>query len=127
MDPQRQRLRELAGRLVRLHSLLMDRERRSYEDQHGPVGSRELLHLLLHDQRFAWLRSLSTLMAHIDELVDADEPIARGDVERLLGETHRLLKSGDSGAFQDKYRDALQESPDVVMVHAGITAVLRGP
>src|SRR5437763_11797271 len=123
MDPQRQRLRELAGRLVRLHSLLLDRERRSYEDQHGPVGSRELLHLLLHDEHFAWLRALSTLMARIDELVDADEPIARGDVERLLGETHRLLKSGDSGAFQDKYRDALQESPDVVMVHAGITAV----
>ena len=127
MDQHRERLRELARGLVRLHSLLLERERRVYEERHGAVGSRELLHLLLHDQHFAWLRSLSTLMARIDELVDAEEPITAVDAERLLGEVYRLLKSGDSGAFQDKYRDALQESPDVVMVHAGITAVLRRP
>jgi hypothetical protein len=126
MDQHRERLRELARGLVRLHSLLLERERRAYEERHGRVESRELLRLLLHDEEFVWLRSLSTLMARIDELVDAEESIAAGDAERLLGEVHRLLKSGDRGAFQDKYRDALQESPDVVMVHAGISGVLRG-
>jgi len=123
---ERQRLRELSSRLVRLHSLLLDRERRAYEDQHGPVGPRELLHLLINDEQFAWLRSLSTLMAQIDALVDAGEPVAAADAQLLLRETYRLLKSGDSGAFQNKYRDALQESPDVVMVHAGISELLRG-
>src|SRR5947207_4954756 len=123
---ERQRLRELSSRLVRLHSLLLDRERRAYEDQHGPVGPRELLHLLINDEQFAWLRSLSTLMAQIDALVDAGEPVAVADAQLLLRETYRLLKSGDSGAFQNKYPDALQESPDVVMVHAGISELLRG-
>ena len=121
----RQRLRELSSRLVGLHSLLLDRERRAYETLHGSVGARELLHLLINDEQFAWLRSLSTLMAQIDALVDAGEPLAAADAELLLRETYRLLKSGDSGAFHDKYRDALQESPDVVMAHAGISELLR--
>jgi hypothetical protein len=125
VESERERLRELAARLVRLHSLLLDRERRAYERAHGHVGSHELLQLLLHDQFFAWLRSLSGLMARVDELIDAEEPVSPTAAARLLRETHQLLKSGDRGAFQDKYRDALQESPDVVMVHAGISEVLR--
>ena len=121
----RERLRALGGGLVQLHALLMDRERRAYEAVYGPVGSGELLQLLLGDERFAWLRSLSALMAAVDERVDADEPLAAGDAERVVREAHRLLKSGDRGAFQDKYREALQESPDVVMAHARISELLR--
>ena len=108
-----------------LHALLMDRERQAYEGRHGRVGSAELLRLLLGDEHFAWLRALSSLMAEVDELADTDEAVPTADVDRLLDETHRLLKSGDRGAFQDKYRVALQESPDVVMAHARISAVLR--
>ena len=125
MDDERERLRQLSAGLVQLHGLLLDRERRAYEYSRGPVGAHELLHLLLNHEHFAWLRSLSTLMAQIDAMVDDDEPLVLEDARRLLREAHRLLKSGDSGAFQDKYRDALQESPEVVMVHAGISKVLQ--
>ena len=125
VDPERQRLRDLSRELFRLHGLLLDRERRAYERQYGRVGAHELLQLLLHDPYFAWLRALSGLMAQVDELADTEEPVNSADAEPLLRAAHRLLKSGDSGAFQDKYRDALQESPDVVMTHAGITELLR--
>ena len=125
MDPERQRLRDLSRELFRLHGLLLDRERQTYERQYGRVGSNELLRLLLNHDHFAWLRSLSGLMAQVDEMVDTDDPVTAHDAEPLLRETHRLLKSGDSGLFQNKYRDALQESPDVVMVHAGISEMLR--
>ena len=118
-------MRDLSAGLVRLHALLLDRERRAYEERHGSVGSWELLQLLLHDEQFAWLRSLSILMARIDALVDADEPVAAADAQGLVRDAYRLLSSGESGAFQDKYRAALQESPDVVMAHAGISGMLR--
>jgi hypothetical protein len=127
MDDHRERLRALARGLLALHALLMERERLAYEGVYGRVNAGELLRLLLGDEHFAWLRALSSLMARIDELVDTGEPLPARDVERLMGETHGLLKSGDGGAFQDKYRVALQESPDVVMAHARITAVLRAP
>jgi hypothetical protein len=126
VDRERERLRELNTRLTGLHRLLLDRERRAYEARHGAVASHELLQLLLHDEQFAWLRSLSTMMAQIDAAVDADDPITLSDVQRAFREAYRLLKSGDSGAFQDKYRDALQESPDIVMAHAGVSEMLRG-
>jgi hypothetical protein len=125
VDTERERLRDLSRELFRLHGLLLDRERRTYEHMHGPVAGHALLQLLLHHDHFAWLRALSGLMALVDEAVDSDEPVPAADAERLLRETHRLLKSGDEGVFHTKYRDALQESPDVVMVHAGITEVLR--
>jgi hypothetical protein len=123
----RERLRDLSTRLVPLHRVLLDRERRAYENRHGSVPSGELLRLAFHDEQFAWLRALSTMIADIDTLVDADDPIQQGDAEKLFGEAHRLLKSGASGDFQVKYRVALQESPDVVIAHADVSRVLPSP
>jgi hypothetical protein len=122
VSEDRERLRELSARLLRLHKLLLDRERRAYEDLHGAVAPGDLLRLLLQDERFAWLRPLSAMIAQLDDLVDTDEPIAQADAQHAYGEAYRLLKSGDRGAFQDKYRDALQKSPDIVMAHAHVSA-----
>ena len=125
MDQDRDLLRELSARLLALHKLLLERERQAYEERHGPADANQMLRLLLHGEQFAWLRPLSKLVAQMDDLVDSREPVSKEDAERTYGEAFRLLGSGDSGVFQDKYRDALQASPDVVMVHASIRAVLR--
>jgi hypothetical protein len=124
MELERDHLRELSVRLLRLHKVLLDRERHTYEARHGTLSSGDLLGLLLREGPFAWLRPLSGLIARIDELGDAEDPVAGDDVRRLLGETHRLLRSGEPGLFQDAYRDALQSSPDVVMAHAAVTTML---
>jgi hypothetical protein len=125
MDDDRARLKALAAALVGLHALLMERERRAYESIYGPVTSGELLRLLLGDEHFAWLRSLSSLMAAVDELLDTEASVMVSDSERMFRRAHQLLKSGDSGVFQDKYREALQQSPEVVMAHARVSALLR--
>jgi len=117
-------MRVLSSRLLRLHGVLLDRERRAYEERHGSIASRELLHLLLHDARFSWLRSLSSMIAKIDEVVDADEPLPPQSLQSAFREAHRLLKSGTGGDFQDKYHLALQDSPDVIMAHAAVSRVL---
>ena len=117
-------MRILSTRLLHLHGVLLDRERRAYEEEHGSVASRELLHLLLHDRRFAWLRSLSSMIANIDAVVDADEPIAPESARAAFREAYRLLKSDDSGDFRAKYHLALQDSPDVIMAHAAVSRVL---
>ena len=124
MNDDRDRLRDLSARLLRLHGILLDRERRTYEERHGAVASRELLHLLLHDEHFSWLRSLSSMIAKIDEVVDAHEPLPPESLQSAFREAHRLLKSGPGGAFQDKYHLALQDSPDVIMAHAAVSRVL---
>lgn len=127
MDHDRERLRELSARLLRLHRILLDRERRAYEHEHGPIGAGEWFRLVLGDERFGWLRFLSTLIAQNDEIVDADGPVPGHDARRIFREAFRLLKSGASGAFQDKYYAALQDSPDAVMAHGAVSEILRAP
>ncbi|HEU5194027.1 MAG TPA: hypothetical protein VFW70_04740 [Methylomirabilota bacterium] len=126
MESARDRLNDLSRRLLRLHGLLLNRERRAYERRHGALQSRALLDLLLHDEDFAWLRSLSGLVAHIDELVSTDDAPPAEIVERVFAEATRLLKSGEQSPFHEKYRDALQESPDIVMAHAEVSKLLTG-
>lgn len=123
-DHDRGRLRELSARLTKLHRVLLDRERRRYEDRRGSIPSGELLHLVMTDPQFAWLRSLSTMIAQIDALVDADDPITEVTFTSVSQGAYRLLRSGGSGEFQLKYRDALQDSPDVVMAHADASRLL---
>ena len=125
-DHERGQLRVLSAGLMRLHRLLLDRERALYEDRHGAIPARELFSLVLNDEQFAWLRSLSTLIAQIDEVVDADEAVAPETVQSAFREAHRLLKSGDPSDFRDRYHAALQDSPDIVMAHAGVSKVLGG-
>lgn len=125
MERERASLRDLSARLLRLHSVLLERARQSYEYRHGTVAPRDLLPLLIHDAHFAWLRPLSGMIAGIDEIVDADDEIGARDVERLFGQVQRLLRSDDADPnFHTTYRDALQESPDVVMRHADVVKLL---
>jgi hypothetical protein len=124
-ERHRDHLRDLSTRLVELHRLLLDRERRAYEQRYGAIPSGQILNLVLHDQQFAWLRTLSSVMAKIDEVVDAPDPVTERDVQAVHKELYRLLKSGGTDTFREKYREALQDSPDIVMAHAAVSALLR--
>jgi hypothetical protein len=123
-DDERERLRQLGARLLELHATLLAWARRAHEELHGPISAAELLQLLLRDERFAWLRALSGMIARIDATLDADEPPAPLSVESFFGEAQGLLRSGGSGAFATTYAEALQDSPDVVMAHAEVVKVL---
>ena len=124
MDHDRDRIRDLSTRLLRLHGVLLDRERRAYENRHGSVPAHQLFQLVLYDTQFSWLRSLSGMIANLDAIVDADEPVSPENVRSVFGEVYALLKSGEGGDFQAKYIAALQDSPDVIMAHAAVSRVL---
>src|SRR2546427_1733339 len=124
VDHDRERLRDLSARLMKLHRALLDRERRRYEDRRGSIPSGELLQVVITDPQFAWLRSLSVMVAEIDATVDAGDPMTEETVARMFQGAYRLLKAGGDSKFQLKYLDALQDSPDVVMAHAEVSRVL---
>ena len=115
------RLRELSRRLLRLHKSLLDEQRRDWEGTYGPVAAGDLLRLLLHDERFAWLRPLSSLIAQIDEALETPPGVADAEVEVLVERTRRLFRPPeDDGAFTTRYRETLQRSPEVVIEHADV-------
>lgn len=124
MDDGLERLRQLSGVLVALHAALLARERLAYEAAHGLTDAAELLRQVIHHAQFAWLRSLSMVIARVDEAVDA-QGVTAVDVEALFAEVDRLLRSARDDAFATRYRAALQASPEVIMAHAEVVRVLR--
>jgi len=115
--------------LLRLHKALLDDERVSYERVHGRIPSNgAFLQLALNDAWFAWLRPLSQLIAKLDELSESNDPAAREAIPALLASVPRLLTPTEEGeGFGRQYHDALQRSPDVVLEHAAVRALLRQP
>lgn len=125
IDPARERGRELSRRLLRLHKILLDREREAWEARHGAVPAGELFQRLLTDPEFAWLRALSRMIAGLDDLLEAEGPLERAHLARLFEDAYRLLKADADIEFQRRYHAALQASPDVVIAHAEVSRLLE--
>lgn len=116
----RRKLNDARLGLLALHKALLDYERIRYERTHGRVeSSGAFLQLAIGDPQFAWLRQISELVVQIDELLASDEPGAEVDADTVMGHAQALLRPDENGDdFRRRYYRALQESPDVVMVHA---------
>ena len=119
-DLLREQLNDAHADLLRIHKALIDYERVRYEKVHGHVASPyTLLQLLINDPGFAWLRPISELIVQIDEFVSSKEPNDPQDGKMLLAQVRALLVPDDDGTdFQRKYQGALQESPDIALLHA---------
>ena len=124
-DSKRDELKALRQGLLRLHKMLLDLERVGYERARGRIGnSYEFLQLVLKDPWFDWLHRLSELIVQIDESLDTrdvEQPVTDEDASALLARAKALLSPAEEGSeFQKNYFLALQQSPDVVLLHAEI-------
>jgi hypothetical protein len=122
-DITRDSLKQLRQGLLRLHKMLLDLEREGYERARGRIAnSYEFLQLALKDPWFDWLHRLSELIVQIDEAMDtreAEHPTTDEDANALVARARGLLNPAESGSeFQKNYFLALQQSPDVVLLHA---------
>ena len=128
-DATRDSLKVLRQGLLRLHKALLDLERRDYERARGRIGnSYEFLQLVLKDPWFDWLHRLSELIVQIDETLDphSETPATEADAKALLERAKALLVPAETGSeFQKNYFLALQQSPDVVLLHSDVIKLLR--
>jgi hypothetical protein len=121
------RLTSLRDALLRLHKVLLESERASYEHSIARItSSNQYLELVLQDPWFAWLHELSQLIVVIDELQDArDEPPTENDADRLVAQARALITPSETGrGFERQYFEALQRDPDVVIAHGKTTRIL---
>jgi hypothetical protein len=110
-------LTEVRLPLLDLHKSLVETERRDYERTHGRLENAEFLKVLMDDPQFAWLKPLTAFIVQIDEALE-DEAADAQTMQRLMGELRSLLTPDPRGsAFQKRYGDILQRSPDVVVEH----------
>jgi hypothetical protein len=120
-----QQLRSVRQKLLQLHKVLLDYQRLIWERNGGRLSnSYELLNLVMHSFEFSWLHRLSELIVQIDELLDSDDATETVAVS-LLDEVKLLLMPSEEGdEFQRKYFKALQVSPDAVLAHSEVIAIL---
>jgi hypothetical protein len=127
-DTTREGLKQLRQGLLRLHKALLDLERRDYERARGRIGnSYEFLQLVLKDPWFDWLHRLSELIVQIDETLDphSETPATEADAAALIERVKTLLAPAETGTeFQKNYFLALQQSPEVVLLHSEIVRLL---
>ena len=123
-----QELKTLRQGLLRLHKLLLDQERRDFERARGQISnSYEFLQLVLKDPWFDWLHRLSELIVQIDETLDthAETPSTEADASALIDRAKNLLTPAEAGSeFQKNYFLALQQSPDVVLLHSELMRLI---
>lgn len=128
-DLTRGALKDLRHGLLRLHKLLLDLERRDFERARGQISnSYEFLQLVLKDPWFDWLHRLSELIVQIDESLDTRDSevvMTEEDAKALVERAKTLLAPSETGTqFQKNYFLALQQSPDVVLLHSEVMRFL---
>lgn len=112
--------------LLRLHKVLLDRERAVWEALNGEASSGQLLQLVINHEQFAWLHAISELIVRIDETLESDAPVTEEGLEALLGDAVTLTTPAEQGdEYQQKYYAALQNEPDVVFAHREVRRLLR--
>jgi hypothetical protein len=113
--------------LMQVHRALIDAERLRYERVHGRVdGAGRLLHLVINDPAFAWVRPLSSLIVRMDTLLAEEGTLDSDEVDALIEQARRHLRPDAAGSeFARLYDQAIQESPDVVLAHGAALSLLE--
>ncbi|MFV0387189.1 MAG: hypothetical protein ACK5NT_00400 [Pyrinomonadaceae bacterium] len=125
MDERRSALKEARNLLLKLHKILMDQDRTRYEFEFGALSAGRFLELLMSDERFAWLRVLSTLIVRIDEAFDLDDGISEEMIRKFFEETNSLFDETDQFAdFKDKSRAGFAESSDAAELRKQIVLIV---
>ena len=119
---------KLRHALLQLHKALLDAQRVRYERENGRVESRgELLELVLEDASFEWLRVLSALIARLDELAEADDKDASGEMRGVIDKLRTLVRFEGNSGFTGPYREIVEAVPDALVAHVQLSRLLNGP
>lgn len=126
-DETRGKLKSISKAFLRLHKILLDGAKASYEAKNGKIsGTNQYLQLVIDDPHFAWLRKMSSLIALIDEATSLRRPASETDALALLTEAKTLLNFQDADEdFNDKFQTALQDTPDATINYNDALGLLK--
>lgn len=130
LQPMTAESKDLLGKLRNLlleqHKLLLDHERPEYEKTNGPIGGPgPFLGLVLGDPYFAWLKQISSLVVEIDEALSRRSEADQAAADALTEQVREMMKPKENGTdFQIRYFNAVQRSPDVVILQCRIERLL---
>lgn len=126
-DEKKENLKLVRNKFLRLHKILMDKDRAIYEKEFGIVSPGKFLEMLLSDERFAWLRTISTLIVRIDEAFDLDDGVSDEMIDGFYTESKDLFdeSSGEYLKFKENLNKYLPELPEAEKLKNEIIELLE--
>ncbi|HEY4367690.1 MAG TPA: hypothetical protein VGN07_10705 [Steroidobacteraceae bacterium] len=128
MNPQPEvtsaKLELLSRKLQKLYSRVLELEREFAPGLSGLA----LLDRLMKDPQWAWLRSLSSVVADMDHVLSQKDAPTHGDGAAVAAHVRGLL-FGEGDLIDDKflshYRPLLQHDPELASLHGELRTLLR--
>jgi hypothetical protein len=118
---------DLRHSVLALHKALLDAQRIRYEREHGRIStSGEFLGLVLEHPSFAWLRTLSALIARIDEWIEEqDEKPSDGLADLIAALRSLIARDPGHATFSAPYWEIVDEVPAVLVEHVKLWRLLE--
>jgi len=111
--------------VLALHKTLLDAQRIRYEREHGRVASSgAFLELVLEHPSFEWLRALSSLIARLDALMEADDREVADQTAAVVDALRRLVRFEGNSRFSESYRAIIEQTPDALVAHVQLSRLL---
>lgn len=119
-------LNDIREQLLHLHKALLEYQKRTYETTNGPVQNpNHYYQLVVSDESFAWLKTLSALVVSIDELLESKETKTEAEIDQIAQYTKNILTTtGGNGAFGTNYTEALKKDDAVAALHANVMKLI---
>lgn len=120
-------LKKIRDKFLKLHKILLDNSRAEYENKFGTLTSGKFLEMLLSDQRFEWLRTISTLIVRIDEAYDLDDGLSNEMIEGFYTESSDLFdeNSDEYTEFKENLNKAIPNLPEAKKLKDEIVELLK--
>ncbi|MGZ5103385.1 MAG: hypothetical protein ACXWHB_03620 [Usitatibacter sp.] len=120
-------IQDLRHSVLDLHKALLDAQCIRYEREHGRIAtSGEFLGLVLEHPAFAWLRTLSALIARIDEWIEEQAEKPAEEPSELVGALRSLIaREGGHATFSAPYWEMVNEVPAVLVEHVKLWRLLE--
>jgi len=112
-------VQEMRHMLLALHKSLLDAQRIRYEREHGRIpSSQAFLGLVLEHPAFAWLRSMSALIARLDEWMEEAEAASQEELAEMIAALRSLIQTESPHAeFGKPYWEFVNDVPEVLVAH----------
>ncbi|HKT94345.1 MAG TPA: hypothetical protein VJS18_19450 [Paraburkholderia sp.] len=110
--------------LLTLHKAILDHERKEYEREFGPVTPAAFLQVLINGSGFRWLMPFSTVIANVDETLDAKDATPDDRIGAAQG-VAALFSGEESAEFYERYQALLQASPEILHLHGTVAPLLN--
>ena len=129
MKTNPQFVEEMRHSLLDLHKALLDAQRIRYEREHGRIGTaNEFLGLVLEHPAFAWLRTLSALIARLDEWIEeqAQQFPSEDDLPGIVDALRSLVEAdGKHVVFSQPYWEIVNAEPAALIEHVKLWRLIE--